>query len=260
MKYELYYWPGIRGRGEFVRLALEDAGAAYADVARGKDGMAKMNRLCGSEDIETPSFAPPILKAGKLVIGQTANILQYLGRHHNLAPKSKSGRLWAHQLQLTIQDLVLEAHDIHHPISARLYYEDQKPEAKRAAEVFIKERIPKYLGYFENVIAKNKKKSGYLAGGKASYADLSLFQMISGLRYALPNAMAKAEKKYPHLRQLHMRIGMRPRIVKYLESARRIPFNKHGLFRHYPELDLASGVAKKKAKRAPRKMAAPAAK
>jgi glutathione S-transferase len=246
MKYELYYWPGIQGRGEFVRLALEDAGAAYVDIARGKNGMAKLNRFCGDEDIERPAFAPPILKAGKMIIGQTPNILLYLGRRHNLAPKNKADRLWVHQLQLTVLDLTNEAHDIHHPISARLYYQEQKTAAKRSAIIFVKERIPKYLGYFENIIAKNKKASGYLVGNQMSYADLSLFQVISGLRYALPNAMERAEKKYPAIRELHARIAMRPRIVKYLASKRRIPFNEYGVFRHYPELDIGAPKAKKK--------------
>lgn len=255
MNYEFYYWPGIQGRGEFIRLALEDAGAAYVDVARGKNGMEKLVRYCGGEDVERPSFAPPILKADKLVLSQTANILFYLGRRLNLAPKNKAGRHWVHQLQLTILDLATEAHDIHHPISARLYYEDQKPEAKRAAEVFIKERIPKYLGYFEGVITKNKKASGYLVGSKASYADLSLFQVVSGLRYALPNAMAVAEKKYPRLRELCARVAMRPKLVQYLASSKRVPFNEYGLFRHYPELDVATPKTAKKKPSANRKKA-----
>ncbi len=246
MKYEFFYWPGIQGRGEFVRLALEDSGADYLDVARGKNGMAKLTRYCGGEGTERPSFAPPILKAGKQVIGQTPAILSYLGQRHNLAPKNKAGRLWVHQLQLTILDLTNEAHDIHHPISARLYYEEQKSPAKRSAAIFIKERISKYLGYFENIIEKNNKTSGYLVGDQASYADLSLFQALSGLRYALPNAMERAEKKYPRLRELHARIAMRPRIAKYLGSKRRIPFNEYGLLRHYPELDLVAPKRQKK--------------
>ncbi len=255
MKYEFYYWPGIQGRGEFVRLALEDSGANYLDVARGKYGLEKLTRYCGGEDIERPSFAPPILKAGKQVIGQTPAILSYLGRRHNLAPKNKAGRLWVHQLQLTILDLANEAHDIHHPISARLYYEEQKSAAKCSAAIFVKERIPKYLGYLDTIIEKNKKASGYLVGDEASYADLSSFQILSGLRYALPNAMDRAEKKYPRLRELHARIAMRPRIVKYLASKRRIPFNEYGLFRHYPELDLAAPKPNRK-KAATKKKAA----
>jgi glutathione S-transferase len=252
MKYEFYYWPSIQGRGEFVRLALEEAGAAYVDVARGKNGMTKLNQFCGGEDIDRPAYAPPVLKAGKLVLGQTANILQYLGRRHGLAPKNKADRLWVHQLQLTLLDLVNEAHDIHHPISARLYYEEQKTAAKRCAHIFIKERIPKYLGYFENIIEKNKKASGYLVGDQVSYADLSLFQILCGLRYALPHAMARAEKKYPRLRELHARIAMRPRIVKYMNSKRRIAFNEYGVFRHYPELDISA--PKSKPQKAPEKV------
>jgi len=238
MKYELYYWPGIPGRGEFVRLALEEAGAAYLDVARGENGIAKMHALLQKDGPAYPSFAPPILKAGKRTIGQTANILLFLGARHNLAPKATRGSLWVHQIQLTIQDLVVEAHDIHHPISSQLYYEDQKPEAKRAAELFIKGRIPKYLGYFEKIVANNEKGRGNLVGAKVSYADLSLFQAISGLRYALPNAMASAEKQYPRLCELHAKIAGRSKIAAYLNSERRLPFNEHGIFRHYPELDL----------------------
>ena len=131
MRYELYYWPSIQGRGEFVRLALEDAGADYVDLARRPKGMAAMMRFMESNTVERPPFAPPFLKAGKLVIAQTANILFYLGPRLDLAPKSEPSRLCAHQLQLTIADWVAEAHDTHHPISGGLYYEDQKAEAKR---------------------------------------------------------------------------------------------------------------------------------
>src|ERR1700674_2710503 len=146
MIYELYYWPEIQGRGEFVRLALEDAGAEYVDVARRRGGTSAMLKLLDDEKVKTPSFAPPFLKAGKLLIGQTANILLYLGSRHGLAPANEAGRLWAHQLQLTIADLVVEAHDTHHPIASGLYYEDQRPEAKRRAADFLTSRGPKYLG------------------------------------------------------------------------------------------------------------------
>ena len=237
MRYELYYWPGIQGRGEFVRLALEEAGAPYVDVARRKGGMAKMERLLESERLKHPPFAPPFLKAGSLLIGQTANILLYLGARHGLAPKNEAGRLWVHQLQLTIADLVAEAHDVHHPIAGSLYYEDQKREAKRAAEHFIAERIPKYLGYFETVLKRNGPRASYLAGTRLTYADLSLFQAVEGLRYAFPRAMARIEKKLPRVVALRNRVAARPRIAAYLKSDRRIPFNQSGIFRHYPELD-----------------------
>jgi len=194
MQYELYYWPGIQGRGEFVRLALEEADVDYVDVARAKGGLARMERLLESPRVKQPPFAPPFLKAGGLVIAQTANILLFLGPRHGLAPKPEGGRLFVHQLQLTIADLVAEAHDTHHPVASGLYYEDQKREAKRTAQNFRPERIPKFLGYFETVLRRQGADGRYLAGARLSYADLSLFQVVEGLRYAFPHAMRRTEK------------------------------------------------------------------
>jgi glutathione S-transferase len=236
MRYELYYWDGIQGRGEYVRLALEAAGADYVDVARKPGGEAKMMRLMGSGT--TPSFAPPYLKAGKLMIGQSANILLYLGARHDIAPKTDAGRLWTHQLQLTVADFVVEIHDTHHPVGSGLYYEDQKPEAKRRTDDFLENRAPKYLGYFEAVLKANKPGKGrHLVGARLTYADLSLFQIVAGLRYAFPKAMARLEKKVPRVVATHDSVAALPRIRGYLESPRRIPFNEMGIFRHYPELD-----------------------
>ena len=238
MRYELYYWPEIQGRGEFVRLALEDAGADYVDVARlPKRGMAAMMRFMESPSIEHPPIAPPFLKAGKLVIAQTANILLFLGPRLRLVPKDEASRLWTHQLQLTIADWVGEVHDTHHPISGGLYYEDQKREAKRRAADFRDNRLPKFLDYFEGILKRAPKGSGYLLGKAVCYIDLSMFQMIAGLRYDFPRTMAKIEPKYPRVVALHDRIAARPRIAGYLSSARRLPFNQEGIFRHYPELD-----------------------
>jgi glutathione S-transferase len=238
MRYELYYWSEIQGRGEFIRLALEDGGADYVDVARlPKGGMATMMRFLESRSVERPPFAPPFLKAGKLVIGQTANILQFLGPRLGLAPKNEATRLWANQLQLTIADWVGEVHETHHPISGGLYYEDQKREAKRRADDFRTERLPKFLGYFERLLKQNPKGSDYLLGKAVSYADLSLFQMIAGLRYAFPRAMAKLEREHPRVVALHDRVSTRPRLASYLSSPRRLPFNQQGIFRYYPELD-----------------------
>jgi glutathione S-transferase len=235
MAYELYYWAGIQGRGEFVRLALEEAGAEYVDVARQPGGESAMARFLGGNVVEGPPFAPPFLKAGDLVIGQTANILLYLGAHHGLSPADEGGRLWAHQLQLTIADFVDEVHDTHHPIASSLYYEDQREEARARAADFVKSRMPKYLGYFERVLEKTG--SGHLIGSERTYPDLSLFQIVAGLRYAFPRAMTLFEPKHPRVVALHERIAARPRIAAYLASERRIPFNQHGIFRHYPELD-----------------------
>jgi glutathione S-transferase len=238
MRYQLYYWPSIQGRGEFVRLALEEAGAEYVDVARRKSGMAKMMRLLDGRRVERPSFAPPFLKAGPLIIGQTALILMFLGERHGLAPANAAGRLWTHQLQLTVADLVEEVHETHHPIASSLYYEDQRKEARRRAADFLKSRAPKYLGYFERVLARNPAGASHLVGARLSYPDLSLFQIVEGLRYAFPRAMRRLEKKHPHVVALHDKVAARPRVGAYLASGRRIPFNEEGIFRHYPELDL----------------------
>lgn len=237
MAYELYYWDGIQGRGEFVRLALEEAAVEYVDIARQPGGEQAMMRLLGSGAAAHPPFAPPFLKAGELVIGQTANILLYLGAHHGLGPSDEAGRLWAHQLQLTIADFVDEIHDTHHPIAGSLYYEDQRREAKARAADFVKSRMPKYLGYFEGVLERNPGGDGHLVGAALTYPDLSLFQVMAGLRYAFPHATARLGPKHKRVVTLHDRVAARPRVATYLASARRIPFNQHGIFRHYPELD-----------------------
>jgi glutathione S-transferase len=234
MVYRLYYWPSIQGRGEFVRLALEEAAARYMDVARTDDGMSEMMELMDRG--ARPPFAPPFLQAGKLVIAQTANILMFLGGRHGLAPRSEAGRLWTHQLQLTIADFVVEIHDTHHPIAGSLYYEDQKPEAKRRADDFRKNRAPKFFGYFEQVLEANGAKA-HLVGRSLTYADLSLFQIVEGLRYAFPRMMKRLETRHPRVVAVHDAVAKRPRISAYLASERRIPFNQQGIFRHYPELD-----------------------
>ena len=234
MRYELYYWPGIQGRGEYVRLALEEAGADYVDAARKERGMAAMMRMMEAKR-GTPPFAPPFLKAGKLVIAQTANILSYLGPRHDLAPKGEAGRLWLHQLQLTVADFVLEIHDTHHPLGPTLYYEDQRSEAKKRTREFWKERAPKYLGYFERLLEQGRR--AWLTGRKLTYVDLSLFQLVEGLRYAFPKHMKTFERRIPKLVGLHEAVATRPNIEAYLASERRIPFNEDGIFRQYRELD-----------------------
>src|SRR5882672_76293 len=219
MKYELYYWPSIQGRGEYVRLALEDSGANYADVARSDRGMAAMTAMMEARS-GTPPFAPPFLKAGQLVIGQTANILLYLGSRHGLAPKAEAGRLWVHQLQLTVADFVLEVHDTHHPLGPSLYYEDQRAPAKKRTDEFWKQRVPKYLGYFERLLERSG--GSYLTGRRPTYAHLSLFQIVERLRDAFPKRMKAFERKIPGLVDRHDRVAARLNIKPYLASDRRI--------------------------------------
>jgi glutathione S-transferase len=250
---ELYYWPGIQGRGEFVRLALEDAGAAYVDVARErKNGLAAMMLLLEGQRPESAEsgalpFAPPFVKAGDVVVSQTANVLAYLAPRLGLVPGQEALRAEASQIQLTLADFVDEIHDTHHPIAGSLYYEDQKAAAKRRARHFVKERMPKYLGWLEKVLARNRKSGGqWLVGTGCTYVDLSAFQVVEGLRYAFPNALAQLEPEIPRLISLRDRVAARPRIARYLRSKRRQPFNQMGIFRHYPELDAPAPRARRK--------------
>ncbi|MGH8293263.1 MAG: glutathione S-transferase [Gammaproteobacteria bacterium] len=241
MTYELYYWPGIPGRGEFVRLALEETGVPYVDVAKDRGGeeaaTKKLLNFLGDPELAHPPFASPVLKAGEIIIAQTANILLYLGAHHGLAPADEAGRLWTHQLQLTVADWVVEVHDTHHPLGPTEYYAAQKPEARKRAKLFLQHRLPKFMNYFEEVLKRNPAASGFLVGPALTYADLSLFQVIAGLRYAFPHAIPKLASGFPAVLALHARVSKQPRIAAYLASPRRIPFNEDGLFRHYPELD-----------------------
>ena len=241
MIYELHYWPGIQGRGEFVRLALEQAGAEYLDIALLPEeqggGVPAMMKFLDGTKVVRPPFAPPFLKAGRTVIGQTANILLFLGPRLGLAPRDQSGRLWTHQLQLTLADFIVEIHDTHHPIGGGLYYEEQKPEAKRRSRDFLAQRLPKFLGYFERVIERNPDSDKWLAGKRLTYVDLSMAQVIAGLRYAFPAASRKALRACPRLRALHDEVFARARIKRYVASGRRLAFNNDDIFRHYPELD-----------------------
>ncbi len=234
MRYELYYWTGIQGRGEFVRLALEDARASYTDVARIEGDQAIMPFLRGEHAGALP-FAPPFLRAGRLLIAQTANILTFLAPRHGLIPASSASQIYAMQLQQTITDIVAEAHDTHHPIAVEQYYEEQRAEARKRSASFCAQRIPKYLGYFEQVLERGD--GHHAIGRKHSYVDLSLFQLMSGLDYAFPNAMKELRRRTARLRALRDRVADRPNIAAYLASERRIPFNEDGIFRHYPELD-----------------------
>jgi glutathione S-transferase len=236
MTYQLYYWPGIQGRGEFVRLALEESGADYQDVAR-DEGRPALMAAMGQRDAAHPPFAPPFLVTDGLVIGQTANILYFLGPRLGLAPTQEAGRCWVNQLQLTIADMVTEAHDTHHPVASGMYYDDQKSEALRRARDFTDTRMEKFLRYFEGILQANPDGPDYLAGAALSYADLSMFQLIEGLKYAFPKALSHLAPGLPHLMTLHDAVARRPGIAAYLQSPRRLPFNEQGIFRHYPELD-----------------------
>jgi glutathione S-transferase len=241
MTYVLYYWPGIQGRGEYVRLALEEANAKYIDIALVPEeqggGVTAIERYLEGADVARPPFAVPFLKAGRQLIGQTANILLYLGGRLGLAPRDEAGKLWTHQLQLTIADFIVEIHDTHHPIAGGLYYHEQKREAKRRSRDFLAQRLPKFYGYFERVLERNLARGPWLVGSRLTYPDLSLAQVVAGLRYAFPNASRGVLRNHPRLHALHDAVFARPRIKRYVASSRRLAFNNDDLFRRYRELD-----------------------
>ncbi|WP_075290627.1 glutathione S-transferase [Pararhizobium arenae] len=241
MAYMLYYWDGIPGRGEFVRLALEYAEAEYVDVARESGGTERLMAMLKGEHAVMVPFAPPFLKDGDVLVSHVANILLYLGDRLELAPADDAGRFHANGLQLTITDIVAEVHDCHHPIGTSLYYEEQKDEAKRRSENFLIDRLPKFLGYFEKVLAHNAQSGTFAVGSRLTYVDLSLFHLVDGLRYAFPQAMEGDHARYQRLLALHDHIRELPAIASYLASERRLDFNQSGIFRHYPELDALNG-------------------
>jgi glutathione S-transferase len=234
MKYELYYWPEIQGRGEFVRLVLEDADCDYVDVAREPGGDQRLAAVLGGEHDGALPFAPPVLVAGKLIVAQTVAITSLLGERHGRAPTDEAGKLGALTIALTIADLVAEAHDTHHPTAVDKAYEHQKPAAKDRAAAFRRARIPKFLGYLERNLERN---GDVLVGRDVSYVDLAAFQIVEGLAYAFPRAMARATLAVPKLMALRDRVAQRPRLLHYLTSPRRLPFGEQGIFRHYDELD-----------------------
>jgi glutathione S-transferase len=237
MAYELYYWDGLQGRGEFVRLALEDAGAEYVDIARTPNGTRAMMKLMNSKTDAHIPYAPPFIKDGELIVSHVANILLYLGPKLGLAPKDENLRYVAHGLQLTITDMITEVHDTHHPLATDLYYEDQVDAAKIRTRNFLDQRVPKFIGYFERVLKQNPHGDAQMVGDSTSYVDLSIFQVVDGLHYAFPRAMKSFGKHYPLVAALHDAVLQRPNIAAYVDSERRIPFNESGIFRHYPELD-----------------------
>ena len=241
MAYDLYYWPGIQGRGEFVRLALEEAGAPYRDVAvlpqSERGGVPAILRVLAARGVSRPPFAPPVLKVGQRFIAQTPNILLFLGGRLKLAPTDEAGRLWTHQLQLTILDLYLEIFHTHHPLGDGYAYEEQKAAARRRTRDFLRVRLPKFLTYFDRVLTLNRARGPWMVGARLTTADLAMAQVLAGLHYAFPLASGRALRNRPRLRTLQAAVFERPRIARYLASGRRVPFNNEDLFRHYPELD-----------------------
>jgi glutathione S-transferase len=236
MRYGLWYWPGIQGRGEFIRLPLEAAGIPYADCGREQGAKALIANLAEHAARRGP-FAPPYLELDGMVIGQVANILLFLGDHHQIGASGMADRLWLNQLQLTIADAVAEVHNVHHPLDGSAYYEEQKDAALIAAAAFRRERMPKFLAHFDQAAEANPGE--WLIDHRWTYADTSLFQLVQGLRYMFPQRMATLEREYPAVIRIHDLVADLPGVRAYLKSERRLPFSQNGIFRHYPELDAA---------------------
>jgi glutathione S-transferase len=233
MTYALWYWPNIPGRGEFVRLALEAAEVAYRDIAREQGAEALVRDLEARSGIRP--FAPPYLVDGAFAIAQVAHILAWLADRHDFGAGELERDLELITLQLTISDMVAEVHAVHHPISTALYYADQKDAALQAAAHFRTERMLKFLDYFEDALGANQ--GPFVLGRKWSHVDTSLFQLVEGLRYMFPQRMEAIGDDYPRLLACHEAVVALEGIAAYRASERCIPFNKDGIFRHYPELD-----------------------
>lgn len=231
MSYQLWYWPSIPGRGEFVRLALEAAEIEYEDMAREHGAEALIEDLQSRQGIRP--FAPPYLVDGELCIGQTAHILAFLADRHDFGAGELETDLQLIQLQLDITDIVAEVHNVHHPVAAALYYQDQMDPAYEAAQHFRDERIPKYLDHFETALEENGGPC--MLGDRWTHVDTSLFQLLEGLDYMFPNRMRELD--YPRLELCRQAVMEIEGIEQYLASDRRLPFNEDGIFRHYPELD-----------------------
>ncbi|MDE0933252.1 MAG: glutathione S-transferase [Novosphingopyxis baekryungensis] len=234
MSYDLWYWPSIQGRGEFVRLALEAAEIAYTDRAREDGAEALLDDMDARTGIKP--YAPPYLVDGDLCIAQTAHIVSWLGAKHGFCGSDERETLGLIQLQLVVTDIVAEAHDTHHPVATGDYYDEQKEEAKRAAKGFREERMPKYFDHFETAL--NASDGPFVTGASWSHVDTSLFQLVRGLQYAFPKRMAALLPDYPKLAACADAVEALPGIRAYLDSDRRIAFNEDGIFRHYPELDV----------------------
>lgn len=237
--YELYYWPVLQGRGEFIRLIFEEAGARYKDVGRLPEedggGIKAIVKYYQGEHEGHPAFAPPVLKVGDLVLAQMPNICLFLGRRLGLCPDDEAGSALANQLMLTVTDLVDEVHDTHHPLGPSLYFEDQEDEALQRSQQFLEHRLPRFLSYFQRVLRHNGGE--HLMGDRLCYVDLALFQVLTGVQYAFPNAYARLMGETPELERHREAVAARPRVAEYLASPRRLPFNEDGIFRHYGKLD-----------------------
>ncbi|MCB2067741.1 MAG: glutathione S-transferase [Erythrobacter sp.] len=233
MSLELWYWPEIPGRGEFIRLFCAAGEIDYVDMARVENADALVEHMHALEGMRP--FAPPYIVDGDVVIGQTPLILQYLSDREGLGSGEMEVDLKLFQLQMDIADFVQEVHSVHHPIASELHYADQMAEAFDRAQNFRANRLPKYLIHFDNALAANG--GPFSLGQQWSHVDTSLFQVMEGLDYMFPNYMAAMQGSWPYLEGLQGAVPEIDGLADYLASEERIEFNENGIFRHYEELD-----------------------
>ncbi|TAQ89053.1 hypothetical protein B7494_g2622 [Chlorociboria aeruginascens] len=243
--YELIYYTGVPGRGEHVRLMLEEAGVPYEDTQFLSFDEARKNVtswLAGGEHGNPPYFAPPLFKHGDLVISQTPNILLYLGPKLGLAGSRENDLYKINALALTALDLLCnEVHDTHHPIAVMLTWEEQKGESKRRSKYWVQNRLPTVLAYWQRVLENEERGSGlWLLGDIFTYADLVLFQCLDGTNYSFPKAIKQAREtgKYDKVFKLYEDVKARPNIAQYLASNRRQKEQDWGIYRHYDDNDV----------------------
>jgi len=238
--YRLYYWPNLPGRGEFIRLVLEQAGAKYVDIARQPEaeggGMPPLMALRYGQGEGQPAYAPPVLRAGDFWLAQTPAICDYLAAIHRLVPTEPQGRARALQVFLTIFDVLGEVHDTHHPISKARFYEDQKQAAKQNATSFLQDRLPNHMAYFDRVLSQ--AGGAYLLGHTLTYVDLAMYQLLLGLKHAFPKGASQVLTQTPGLSALFDKVAAQPRVAAFKASDRSVAFSNDGIFRNYPELDL----------------------
>lgn len=231
--YALYYWPVLPGRGEIIRMLLEDAGAAYRDVGR-EEGFGVIVSARKGELGGARPFAPPILQHGELVLSQSSVIARYIAERHGLAPSDHRGRFLAEQHFLGWSDVMVEVHDTHHPIALGLHYEDQRDAAKERTRHFLADRLGTWLQHFEHIVTQG---GGVHVGETITYPDFMARFVLRGIEYAFPRAFSEHRERIPSLLALRDRVEARPQLAAYLASDRAMAFNEHGIFRHYPELE-----------------------
>nr|ACM44934.1 sigma-class glutathione S-transferase [Laternula elliptica] len=218
-KWVLYYWPGFKGRAEFVRLVFEEAGIPYLESNQGVADSIIKGEIGGY-----PVMMPPVVAKGDFRLGQTQMICQYLAGKYGLAPKGEEDKIHAEQVCASMYDYLTEGYGAFHGAKPGVKYADQKEEAQRYIDRVVQQRLPRYLKHFETVLAANTAGTGFLFGDSISHADLALFHIMNATEFQFPEVYKSADY-IPLLKAHRDRIASRPNIVAYTQSERCKPFS-----------------------------------